>query len=281
MDAQSVFDRARALEDEGRLDDSVDLYAAIVRESWRDVAPYARLLHIHLHRRDVDAAWCAASMLAVLEQIEDDVRELLEDYTPRRLPVPGRLDASDWELLRDRNEDAAVAPLALLRSVLRAPPIANEPGLDTAALKWAADALGAEASIAVTDPEIAPRSSLYATHHMFMLRERLFFAGREATSYLGPYYELRRCSLRDVTKALGAQAQGDVGAWHRALTSTRVRAGVLVCGEPLVAHRLLVAEGAPEEAMAELAAFTISKDHLRLRKKLGVAVGLNADVVGT
>lgn len=278
MDAQSVFDRAKSLEGDGRLDEAVEEYTKVVRIAPGEIAPYKRLFDIHLHRRAVDAAWCTASMMAALDDIEDDARELFEDYTPRRLPIMGRLEPSDWDLLRDAGEDIEVASLAVLRSVLEPPPIEAALGFDSAAVKWAADALGAKESVAVTDPEIAQRSSLDAVNRMFMLRERLFFAGREAAGFLGPYHEIRRCSLREVTKALGAQAQGDVVAWHAAVSKTRVRAGVLVCGEPFVAYRLLKAECADEALLGEVAAFTVSTVHLSLREKLGVAVGKNADV---
>lgn len=278
MDAQGVFDRARSLEDEGRLDEAVEEYTKVVRLSPREIAPYRRLFDIHLHRRTVDAAWCAASMMAALDDIEDDARELLEDYTPRRLPVVGRLDPSDWHLVRDAGEDIEVAPLAVLRSAVKPPPITDVPAFDSAVVKWAADTLGAKESLVVTDPEIAPRSSLDAVHRMFTLRERLFFAGREATAFLGPYYEVRRCSRRELTKGLGAQAQGDVVAWHKAVANTRVRAGLLICGEPLVAYRLLQAESADEELLGEVAAFTVSTVHQKLREKLGWAAGKNADV---
>lgn len=275
---QRLFDRAQAFEKERRFDEAIDAYVAVVRETPAEALPYERLFDIHLHLRDMDAAWCTASMLVVLDTIGDDAREVFEDYTPRRLPVPGRLDAADWELLRDSAEDTPPAQPAHLRSLLEAPPIEATPAFDSSALRWAADALGApSAAIAISDPPIVPRSSLDATHRMFMLRERLFFAGREATAYLGPYYELRRCSLRDITRALGANVQGDVAAWERAITNTRARAGLLVCGEPVLAHQLLVAEGAGEALLADLSAFAVSRAHHRLRKKIGWTVGANAD----
>lgn len=285
MTAQHNFDRAKSFEKEGRLDEAVDAYGAAVRCAWRETAPYERLMDIHLHRREIDAAWCAASMLVVLEKLEDRELEFFEDYVPRRLPVPLRLEASDLALLRDPQEDVVTDELARLRPALRAPPIEGTPGFDSSVLRWVAEALGATealASIAKTEPEIPPRAGLDTTHRMFMLRERLFFAGREAMAFFGPHFGLRRCSLRDLRNALDAHAPAEAGnavsRLHRAMTGTRSRAGVLVCGEPVIAFRLLTAEGADEEVLTDLAAFAVSPVHHRLRTKLGVAVGLSADV---
>lgn len=285
MTAQRNFDRAKRFEEEGRLDEAVDAYAAAVRCAWREAAPYARLMDIHLHRREIDAAWCAASMLVVLEKLEDRAREFFEDYVPRRLPVALRLEAGDLALLRDPNEDLVTDALTRLRPALRVPPIEGTTAFDSSALRWAAEALGATealASIARTDPELPPRAGLDTTHRMFTLRERLFFAGREAMAYFGPHFGLRRCSLHDLRSALDAQAPAEaenaVSRLHRAMTGTRSRAGVLVCGEPVIAFRLLTGEGADEEDLSDLAAFTVSTVHHRLRTKLGVAVGMSADV---
>ena len=94
---------------------------------------------------------------------------------------------------------------------------------------------------------------------------------------VAPLYALARRSVHDVKAALGASAPGDVAAWHRAIRMTRVRAGLLVCGEPVVARGVLLGEGAPADELAELAAFAVSPEHHRLRAWLGVAVGMGAD----
>ncbi len=274
--AQELFERAQRFEKEDRLEEAIDAYRRVVPLAWRTVTLYERLLDLHLHRRELDAAWCVASMLVAFEDfdvvIADNARELFEDYVPRRLLPCGKLDPSDWALLRDEGEDHG--PPTAERPSVSAPPIEKTVGYDSAALEWAVDVLGVSANIEVTDPPLEPKSSLDATHRMFLLRERLFFAGREATSYVAPYFDLRRCPAHVLRAKFPAF---DDGRWQRAMNSTRTRAGVLVCREPLVAFQRLVLECAPEEELCDLAAFTVSAAHQRLRAKLGITVGTNAD----
>lgn len=217
-------------------------------------------------------------MLFALDALEGDALEMFEDYAPRRLYPRARLDRASWDALRDPEEDAEGGAIEGARSLPKTPPIESTRGYDSAALAWAAHALGSDVKVEVKDPELPPRASLDGMHRMFMLRERLFFAGREATAFFGPHYELRRFPSRELHGALHGKTDRDLQVLHRAMARTRVRAGVLVCGEPHVAHQLLVSEGAGDDELAALAAFVVSPLHHRLRKELGVAIGTGADV---
>ncbi len=279
VDPLELLNQSVQCEEQGRLDDAIAGYVRLLRIFPRQGKLYRRLLDIHLHRREIDAAWCAASVLVVLDELDDTMRDFYEDYVPRRLPVRrAPLDATAWSLLRHPDEDDRLSiALGAMVDTLAPPPESR--GFDATVLGWAADSLGAGASGVPRGPTpLDPHANLDTVRDMFMLRERLFFAGREATSFVRPHYALARSSVWKVKEALGASAPGDVMAWHRAIRLTRVRAGLLVCGEPVVAHRILVGEGAPEEELAELAAFAVSPEHHRLRGWLGGAVGMGADV---
>ena len=66
MEPLDVVKHAVRCEEEGRLDDALLAWLEVARLS--PVAPsvYERLFAIHVHRREIDAAFCAASVLRVL-----------------------------------------------------------------------------------------------------------------------------------------------------------------------------------------------------------------------
>jgi len=233
---EKLIENAQACEREGRLDDAVIAWMELVALVPEAPEPYKRLLDIHLHRREVDAAFCAASMLAALDALEGTARELFEDYVPRRLPAPNPagLDDDDWALLAHPREAG---------KEMRSRP---KDAIDMASLAWVLPLLGIENVELPPDgaPPVRPRVDLDEIWGNYTLRERLFIAGRAACA---------------------------------SLPLTGVRAGVLVCGEPAVAHALLVRERANDELVRELSYFAVSPKHHRLRAKLGLAVGASAD----
>jgi hypothetical protein len=224
-------------------------------------------------------------MLAVLDRLDEAKRELYEDHVPRRLrPLRAPLDEAAFRRLRDPAEDLALSVTLGAMAQGLAPPMHTHQ-VDGAALAWAAAALGArEGDVPSAWPPLEPYVRLDEERGRLPLRQRLFFAGREAPSFVAPHYALGRAGALTAmiamlaTKPLGARAPApaDVVAWNGSVRLTRARAGLLVCSEPAVAHGLLVAEGAHDEAWA-LAAFVVSPEHHRLRAWLGVAVGMGAD----
>jgi hypothetical protein len=282
VDLKALLERAIDCEQQGRLDEAISAYVALVRDGWGYAAqldPFERLLQIHLHRREIDAAWCAASILEGFGRLEGTERELYEDYVPRRLPARrGRLDTAAWELLRDRDEDMGLSAMLGAIAEKLAPPMDSR--VDSAVLAWAADALGVrDGAVALVDPALEAHADLDEVRAGYLLRERLFFAGREATALVAPYYALARCDLRTIKAALGDSAVGDIEEWHRSIRRTRLRAGLLVCGEPWVVRTVLRGEGTTDEDLAELAAFSVSPEHHRLRALIGVAIGMGADAL--
>lgn len=269
-------------EEEGRLDDAVHAWMAVARLAPTIPQAFERLFELHVHRREVDAAFCAASVLASLDALEGMARELYEDYVPRRLSprVAGRcLDAEDWALLRHPAEDPAVGErLAAVLSKVSVKP-ASAAAIDASTLAWAASLLGAHANDVPRDeaPTLVGRNDLDEVWGNYTLRERLFFAGRAATALRVPVHALESASMRQLSEALGGSVGEDVERWMVGVMLTRARAGMLVCGEPVVARQLLEREGAGEVALGQLALFTVSPEHHRLRAKLGIAIGMAAD----
>ncbi len=285
MGVRELFVEAMRCERAGLLDDAVSAYVAAARVDPKLRQSYERLLDIHLHRRELDAAWCAVSMLAVLDRLDQAKREIYEDHVPRRLrPLRAPLDDDAWQRVRDPAEDpAASATLGAMARELAPPMDARR--VDGAALAWAATALGVrEADVPYAWPPLEPYMSLDEERDGLPLRQRLFFAGREAASLVAAQYALgRRGSLpaieaKRATKPIDglALAPDDLVAWVGSVRRTRARAGLLVCGEPRLAHDVLVAEGLDVDAW-ELAAFVVSPEHHRLRGRLGIAVGMGAD----
>ena len=244
MDVAQLLEQARRCEEEGRLEDALAAWLGLSRLDPESREVYERLFALYVHRREVDAAFCAASVLACLDALEGMPRELYDDYRPRRLSARRpdlRLSADDWALLRHPLEVSArpssVAPY--------------QEAIDTKTHAWAAALLAVPVKDSPPDaaPSLDGRPDLDDVWHNYALRERLFFAGRAAAA--------RRGSID--------------------LPLTFARAGLLVCGEPLVAYELLVRENADRAALGHLLHFAVSPAHLRLRKKLGIAVGLTAD----
>ncbi|NOU27946.1 MAG: pentapeptide repeat-containing protein [Polyangiaceae bacterium] len=235
-----------------------------------------------MHRREVDAAFCAASVLASLDALAGAARELYEDYAPRRLPlrVPGRsLEADGWALLRHPLENPAVGDaLAPLLPRLDLEP-ATDGAIDMVTLAWAAELLGAPASDLPKDgaPPLGDREDLDQVWQNRTLRERLFFAGRAATALRFPAHRLDQVSDRPLPKELGVTVTQEIQLWRVGMMLTRARAGMLACGEPLVARQILVREKQNEVTIGHLTLFAVSPAHHRLRAKLGIAIGMGAD----
>lgn len=272
LDVQAIFDAALQHEADGDLDAAVRGYVEVVRGAHEQTEPYQRLLRIHLHRREIDAAWCAASMIAAVGTLEDAQAELYEDYRPRRLPPIGRgMSVQEWQLLRAPCDEAVSAVLAqqIVRLAPRSP--TSIPALDPEVVEWAVTAF----SLAPQGKAIAEGTSLDEAASYFTLRERRFAAGREAARLRVPHLVLAESSVASLEEALReATVAGDVRAWQAALLSTEMRAGLLVCGEPRVARDLLVAQSTSEDLLADIAAFSVSPVHHHLRAQLGLAVDM-------
>jgi hypothetical protein len=272
VDAPKLLQHGIECHGQGRLDEAVAAYVAVIR-LLPDVDETYLLLHqIHRQRGEIDAAWCVASILFARGLLDESTVGFYEAHVPRRLaPRRAPLDVAAWMLLRDPREDPNLT--ASLGARAAGSGLAMDArGIDPAALGWAATALG-------VGPVVAPHpqkpleagADLDEVHELFMLRERLFFAGREATAWVAPHYILGRASVWNAKHALGVETPPEYPAWHRAIRMTRMRAGALACSEPALAYRLLAAEGATDE-LAELCAFAVSPEHHRLRAILGVAV---------
>lgn len=161
MDATELFERAARDEAEGRLDEAVEGYVSAVRADSQCIEPYERLLRLHLHRRELDAAWCAASMITIVGHLEGLMLDFYEDYAPKRLPArSGRLDAASWTALRDPDEDLGLSRIFGALAEKLAPSVADVRGFDPSVFEWAADALGASAPAPAAAPRFAPRASL-------------------------------------------------------------------------------------------------------------------------
>jgi len=271
VDGQASFDAGQQHEVDGDLDAAVRDYVEAVRASPTQRRPYELLLRIHLHRREIDAAWCAVSMIAAVGTLEGQEEELYEDYLPRRLPVLRRgLDAQEWQLLCAPCDGAISAVLAPKATQLAPRPTAI-PALDPAVVEWEVAAFDIDAEAEA----IAPGTSLDEAASLFTLRERRFAAGRQAARFRAPHLVLAHASPRALESVLAeATIKGDVPAWQASLLATELRAGLLVCGEPRVARSMLLSERTPEEVLSDVAAFSVSPAHHRLRALLGLAVNM-------
>lgn len=177
-DEAGRFELASLYEEGGQLDSAIDAYEATARVApWRHET-YRRLFDLHMHRRELDAAWCAAASLVFFRRLDGPDRDFFEDYRPRRLGARrGRLDAAAWKLLCRSGEDERLS--RIFRVVAPAPPPAapSEVPVFGPLVAWAADLLGVEGE---TGAGLSPDESLDAVHGERTLRELLFLAGREA-----------------------------------------------------------------------------------------------------
>jgi hypothetical protein len=276
MGAQELFDDAQRAEGEGRLDDAVKGYVETVRHAPLQQVPYERLLDIFLHRRKIDEAWCASAMLVAIGKASDTSRDLYEDYRARRLPPrTSGLDDELWEGTRVKDEDLAVSHRAAPFAV----DVVMPNDFDRGVLAWAAETIGARVPFTLAEGEPLPaRSSLDDVDRGLSLRERLFLAGREAATYRGAHYALGRLAIEEVKKLLG---EDDIALWHYAIRLTRNRAGLLACGDPVVAWKRLESESAPFAELAQLAYYAVSNKHTSTRYLLGTFVGAGADADAT
>jgi tetratricopeptide (TPR) repeat protein len=84
--------------------------------------------------------------------------------------------------------------------------------------------------------------------------------------------------LMAVVPALSADGQAaDVVAWGRAALLTANRAGLLACGDPVIAAHMAAALApttglSVEEAVTDLLRWSVSPEHLGIREQLGLAV---------
>jgi hypothetical protein len=275
VDALGIFEAnveaALQHEVDGDLDAAVRAYVEGVRTGHEVAMLYEHLLRIHLHRREIDAAWCAASMIAAVGELEGKQAEMYEDYTPRRLPALRRaLDAAEWQLLCAPCDTAISAVLAP-RTAELAPKPTTVRALDPGVVAWAATAFG----VGPGAEAIAAGTSLDEAASYFTLRERRFAAGRQAARLRAPHLVLAWATPPALERVLAeAGVPGDVRAWQASLLATEMRAGLLVCGEPKVARHMLMAETTSDDLLADVAAFSVSPAHHRLRAVLGLAVDM-------
>jgi len=262
-------------EETDALDAAIGLYERIMSVRASSDA-CQRLFDIHMHRRALDAAWCAAAVLVEgfdgeLSEVE---RTFYSDHVPRRLsPLRDWLDQPAWRLLRHPEDDEAI------RSMLRV--VAPKPKRELAsstgpALSWALAALGGLPSSVALEPYMAlddalrdelfnagrdaamlrdPRVADIVLHGTPRELEIMFWTAvvvaypdrsppdsiasevqREATPFKYDFEERRRAALRRLVDGLGSV---NLERFRRAFRLTAQRAGLVIAGDFATAMRAL------------------------------------------
>jgi tetratricopeptide (TPR) repeat protein len=131
-----------------------------------------------------------------------------------------------------------------------------------------------------------PGRALGASRPARAIKHVLLAAYGEATSNQVPaepaLYEAAQRALAELSSETRMQVRAAVlrlfatrpnlnlSAWSRGLARTADRVGLLFCGDPVVAAHALRELGSTE---GEILEFATSRDHLRLRATLGIAIG--------
>jgi len=89
-----------------------------------------------------------------------------------------------------------------------------------------------------------------------------------------------------VEQLVADPASVDLGAWAAAAEESANRTGLLACGDVVAAARELVKDarvrqGRPEEAILDLARWSVTTQHLDLREQLGLALVVDTRAVDT
>jgi golgin subfamily B member 1 len=81
-----------------------------------------------------------------------------------------------------------------------------------------------------------------------------------------------------VNNFMKAGARANIKRWAQAVETTAARAGLLLAGDLNVAKKIIVGEQqipgdlSPQERLKELMLYTVSEDHMKLRKTLGISI---------
>lgn len=247
---------------------------------------HERMFEILASREDPDRAFCTAAALVMLGSEQKSVRLFYENHAPRaRNATLATLSADDWAKLRDPKDDP------LLDEVFR----------------WAAPAAFAkEVACTVRDDEATAKARAalvqqfpeLALLHLSLAQLKLvFFAAMRSQKrkveipggFEGPvasaialmakhHTPLSESRLRVATAAIVVNgAAADVARWRRSSARTLLRAAVLFARDPCCLEHV----GDDDDVLGGTRlgvaiAFTTSRLHAELRKRLGAALPVSA-----